>query len=301
MTKYLGLGAIALAVFSCSSSTPEAVSPEAPAAEAAVETASEAKTLDSVLEAQSDDVKARYGQRHPKETLEFFGIEPGMTVLDTLPGDVWYTGMLLDFLGAEGKVVAADYSTEMWTKFGDYSKDPAERAKWPAETVAKFDAKRDADDASIAAVQFGSIPEDMAGTVDVVLMVRAFHHFHRLEASDGYMTKALADMKTVLKPGGIVGVVQHRSPEANSDEWAKGDMGYLKEAAVIASFEAAGFELVEKSEINANAMDIPGAEDVVWRLSPTLATSQKDAELKTKMEAIGESDRMTLKFRKPAA
>lgn len=300
MTKYLGFGAIALAVFSCSSSTPEPVAPEAPAAEAAEVTA-EAKTLDSVLDAQTDEVKARYSQRHPKETLEFFGIEPGMTVVDTLPGDVWYTGMLLDYLGAEGKVVAADFSTEMWTKFGEYSKDPAKRAKWPEETVAKFEAKRDSDDASIAAFQFGSMPETLAGTVDVVLMVRAFHHFNRLEASDGYMTQALTDVKKVLKPGGIVGVVQHRSPEANSDEWALGDKGYLKQATVIASFEAAGFELVEKSEINANTKDVPTEKDMVWRLSPTLGTSQGNAELKAKMQEIGESDRMTLKFRKPAA
>lgn len=299
MTKNLGLGAVALALVACSSATPAPVAPEGAEATEAPASAT-AQSIDTVLEAQPDEAKARYSARHPKETLEFFGVKPGMTVVDTLPGDVWYTGLLLDYLGAEGKVIAADYSAEMWTKFGDYTPDPKTKANWPADTVAKFDAKRGEDDAAIGAFQYGGVPAEMAGTADVVLVVRALHHFHRLEADGGYMTQAIADMKEVLKPGGFVGVVQHRSPETNSDEWAAGDKGYLKQTAVIAAFEAAGFELVEKSEVNANAKDVPTEEDIVWRLSPSLATSQGNDELKAKMQEIGESDRMTLKFRKPS-
>jgi len=114
------------------------------------------------------------------------------------------------------------------------------------------------------------------------------------------MTQALADMKKLLKPGGIVGVEQHRAPEDQPDASTKGERGYLKQSAVIAAFQAAGFELVDKSEINANPNDKPSAEDVVWRLPPTLATSKDNPELKAQMEAIGETDRMTLKFRKPS-
>ena len=102
----------------------------------------------------------------------------------------------------------------------------------------------------------------------------------------------------MLKDGGLVGVVQHRAPESASDEWANGSRGYLKQSAVIAMFEDAGFQLVARSEINANPKDQPGEEDIVWRLPPSLRTSQENPELREAMLAIGESDRMTLLFRK---
>lgn len=298
MKTQLLIATAAFALFACSKQpAPPAAAPE-PAATTAEPTAAE--RLDAVLAAQPDVDKARYPQRHPKETLMFFGIEPGMTVVDTLPGDVWYTGILLDYLGPDGKVIAADYSAEMWTKFGEYSPDPKTKENWPADYVATMQAKRDADDAQIAAFQYGSVPDDMAGTADVVLLVRAVHHFTRMEDKGGYMTQALADINKVLKPDGIVGVVAHRAPESSSDAWALGDAGYVKQSAIVAAFEKAGFELVEASEINANPKDQPTEKDFVWRLPPTLATSQDNAELKMQMEAIGESDRMTLKFRKKA-
>jgi predicted methyltransferase len=297
MKNYRRLSALALLLFSCSQAA--APPPEAPAAPAP-EAAPAAGGLDAVLAAQPEDVKARYPQRHPKETLEFFGVQPGMTVVDTLPGDVFYAGLLMDYLGTGGKVVGADYSPEMWTKFGDYTPDPKTKANWPADTVAKMEAKRAADDAAVAAFQYGAVPDEMAGTVDVILHMRSLHHFMRLESKGGYMTKALEDMKKLLKPGGIVGVEQHRAPEKNPDASATGDQGYLKQSAVVAAFQKAGFELVEASEINANPKDQPTEKDVVWRLPPTLATSKDKPELKAQMEAIGETDRMTLKFRKPS-
>ena len=140
----------------------------------------------------------------------------------------------------------------------------------------------------------------MAGKADMVLFVRSYHHLNRFEEEGGFRTAALEDTMKVLKPGGIVGVVQHRGPEGNSDEWAEGDSGYMKQSQVIASFEAAGFELVGESEVNANPADRPTNEDIVWRLPPSLATSRDDEEMRAKMQEIGESDRMTLKFRKPS-
>lgn len=306
-------GAAALFLIACSqSSVPPAEAPEASAAEGTGVEASgaaapgaevappEAERLDAVLAAQSEETKARYAHRHPKETLVFFGVKPGMTVVDTLPGDVWYTGLLMDYLGPEGKVIGADYSPEMWTHFGDYTPDPKVKANWPADFVAKMQAKREPDDASVAAFQYGAVPDELEGTADVVLMVRALHHFMRLEPQGKYLTQALSDIKKVLKPGGIVGVVQHRAPEGSADESAKGDRGYVKQSAVIAAFQQAGFELVEASDINANPKDQPTDKDVVWRLPPTLATSRDNPELKAQMEGIGETDRMTLKFRKPS-
>lgn len=294
----LTIAALALAGCSKETPTPDSTQAQAPTESAAQSDPSE--KLDAVLAAQSDADKARYAHRHPKETLEFFGVRPGMTVLDTLPGDVWYAGLLMDYLGPQGRVIAADYSQEMWQLFGDYSPKPEVKAKWTEEFAAKLEAKRDSDDAQVLAVHYGAIPDELAGTVDVVMLVRSFHHLHRLEDQGEWMTKAFEDIKKVLKPDGIVGVVAHRAPEQSSDAWAKGDAGYLKQSAVISAFEKAGFELVEASEINANPKDQPTEKDFVWRLPPTLATSQNDPELKAQMEAIGETDRMTLKFRKKA-
>jgi predicted methyltransferase len=300
MKNYRRLGAVALVLFACSQpAVPPAAAPEAEAEAAAIPAAA-SERLDAVLAAQSEETKARYAHRHPKETLAFFGVEPGLTVVDTLPGDVWYTGLLLDYLGAEGTVVAADYAPDMWTQFGDYTPDPKVKATWTTDTVAKFQAKRGEDDANVAAFQFGAVPDDMAGKVDVLLAIRAVHHWMRLEPTGGYMTQALADMNKLLKPGGVVGVEQHRAPETASDASATGERGYVKQSAVIAAFEKAGFELAASSEINANPKDQPADSDVVWRLPPTLATSQADPALKAQMEAIGETDRMTLKFRKPS-
>jgi predicted methyltransferase len=297
MNKILVIVTLALALAACSRQAPAPAEPEADSAAAAEPTSGE--ILDTVLAAQPDAEKSRYAFRHPRETLQFFGVEPGMTVVDTLPGEVWYSGILLDYLGAGGRVIGASYSPEMWTYFGEYSPDPTEIASWRADFLAKMEARRGADDAAVDAVHYGAIPDDMAGTVDVVLMSRALHHFTRLEAEHGYLTQALADINKLLKPGGIVGVEAHRAPEGSPDAWATGEAGYVKQSAVIAAFEKAGFEFVAASEISANPKDQPTEKDMVWRLPPTLATSENDAELRAAMQAIGESDRMTLKFRKP--
>jgi predicted methyltransferase len=300
MKSHVLLGLLALTLVACSKQPPAPSGEGSTSQTSAAQDPAASGKLEAVLATQSDEVKARYGARHPKETLEFFGIKPGMTVVDTLPDRVWYTGMLLDYLGPQGKVIGADYSPKMYALFGNYAPDPKEKANWTTDFLAQAASWRGDDDAQLAAIQYGAIPDDMAGTADAVLLMRAFHHFARMEDEGQYMTQALADIKKILKPGGIVGIEQHRAPEANSDAWASGDNGYVKQSAVIAAFEKAGFELVDKSEINANPKDQPTEQEFVWRLPPSFATSQKDAALKAKMEAIGESDRMTLRFRKPA-
>ncbi|MEL6371207.1 MAG: methyltransferase [Pseudomonadota bacterium] len=310
-TQLMISAGLALVLAACGSETTEAPTGTAETvveetAEAAEETVAEEvveqRTLASVLENQSEEVKARYPFRNPQATLEFFEVEPGETVVDTLPGEVWYAGILSEYLGSEGKVIGADYSVDMWRLFKGFVDEEylTRKATWTETWVADMEENSEDGDAPFGAVVYGSVDEAHTGVADTVLMVRAVHHFNRLEDEGQYFSGALSDAMTMLKPGGILGIVQHRGPEGNDDAWAEGDNGYVKQSTVVSMAEAAGFELVEASEINANPKDQPTNEDVVWRLPPSLATSREDAELKAQMEAIGESDRMTLKFRKPA-
>ncbi|WP_425409154.1 class I SAM-dependent methyltransferase [Hyphococcus sp.] len=311
--KYLFLGVAAIALGACSqdgsdnnagNNTTERSSETTNrnnAVDADGDQAAASESLDAILDSQPDDVKARYQYRHPKETLEFFGVEPGMTVVDSLPGEPgWYGNILIPYLGAEGKLIGADYSTEMWPLFTNFATPEflENRQTWSEQFITAAQDVAGEDGPQIDAFVYGSAPERLAGTADVVLMMRAAHHFNRLE--DGrFFTEALDDINMILKPGGIVGVVQHRAPEDTPDEWAIGDAGYVKQTQIVSVFENAGFELVDESEINANPNDQPTTDDIVWRLPPSLATSGDNPELRAEMQAIGESDRMTLKFRKP--
>lgn len=289
-----------LALVACQ---PEPVSeePAAPAEpEQAVEEVAEVDALGAVLEAQSDAAKARYQYRHPRETLEFFGIAPGMTVVEGLPGSGWYTKILLPYLGSEGHLIGADYSLEMYPNFGFANEEfMAKQANWTTDFVADAIVKGGEDGASASAFHFGSMPEELQGTADVVFFPRVLHNLARFEPIGGFLTAALGDAYAVLKPGGTFGVVQHHARDDMSDGFADGSHGYLKKAFVIAAAEAAGFEFVGESDVNANPNDQPTEDDIVWRLPPTLATSREDPELQAELEAVGESNRMTLKFRKP--
>lgn len=261
--------------------------------------AGDSKSLESVLAAQPEDVQARYGARHPQKTLDFFDIKPGMTVVEGLPGGGWYSKILMAYLGKEGHLIGADYAADMFPLFGFFSEDFVEAKKsWPETWTAGTAEWGVSDAASVSAFQFGSMPESMHNTADAVLLIRALHNLARFEPQGGYLTKALGDVYNILKPGGVVGVVQHQARDEKPDEWANGSMGYLKRDFVVAQIEAAGFELVGEENFNNNLKDQPGDADFVWRLPPTLMGSEENPELKEKMLAIGESNRMTLKFKK---
>lgn len=269
---------------------------------AGADEAAAGERLDAVLAAQPTAVRARYPYRHPKETLRFFRIEPGMSVVEVLPGGGWYSKILLPYLGSDGRLIGADYAIDMWPKFGFYDDEAlAAKAQWTETWPAQAGDWAGEDGAAVAAFNLGELPAGLAGSADAMLMVRALHHLARFEDAGGYLTEALASAREVLRAGGLVGVVQHRAPADAPDDWADGSAGYLKESFVIDRFEAAGFELVARSEINSNPQDEPTPEDIVWRLPPTLMTSQDNPDAMAAFEAIGESDRMTLLFRKPAA
>ena len=292
------------ALAACQSETSETTTSEAPATEPAMTESVEAPpTLAALLDAQPDEVKARYEFRNPQQTLEFFGIEPGMTVLEGLPGGGWYTKILMQYLGSDGTLLAANYNLDLYPLFSFMNDERlAEQAAWAAtwaDTTADWGGENGA---STAAFHFGSMPEELAGTADVVFFPRVLHNLARFQngGQGDFLDEALADVFTVLKPGGVFGVVQHRAADDKSDEWANGSRGYLKESFVIAAAEAAGFEFAGSSDINLNPKDQPGDDDIVWRLPPSLATSGDNEELRAELQAIGESSRMTLKFIKPA-
>ena len=305
MKHFIALCAAGTLLAACSKTETDTTATEAAsAAEAAAVETTEAMTktpdLTAILASQPEAAQARYDARNPAATLEFFGIEPGMTVVEALPGGGWYSKILYPYLGADGKLIGVDYALDMFPLFGFFSDEALEKKKtWAADWVADVKTWGDDDAAEASAFVFGSMPEDLAGSADAVLMVRALHNLNRFEAEGQYRTKALSDAFNVLKPGGTLGVVQHQAREEMPDDWADGSNGYLKQSAVIAAAEAAGFAFVESSDINANPADQPTTEDIVWRLSPTLATSRDNETLRAELSEIGESNRMTLKFRKP--
>ncbi|QDG49399.1 class I SAM-dependent methyltransferase [Persicimonas caeni] len=228
---------------------------------------------------------ARNEYRHPVETLTFFGIEPDMTVVELWPGGGWYTEVLAPTL-TDGELVAASFAPK-----------PEEPEHYRNRIYKAYEEKLQGDEV-YSNVELGMLQPgqkvDMGepGSADMVVTFRNFHSF----INSGIEDEVLAESYKVLEPGGILGVVQHRAPEgADAKESAK--TGYVPEAYVIEKAKEAGFELVEKSEINANPKDTKDHPEGVWTLPPSYRLGDKD---RAKYEAIGESDRMTLKFRKPA-
>ena len=264
----------------------------------------EENRLARVLEQQSEEVQARFRFRNPYETLNFFGIEPGMTVVEALPGGGWYTRILLPYLGEEGKLIAANYPVSLFQQFPWASEEFLENLPaWPDTFAENAQAMCAGDCASVGAFWLGELPEDMRGQADAVLFIRVLQNLARFqnEGVDDFLDQAFSDAYAVLKPGGVLGVVQHEAREDMPDDWASGAHGYLKKSFVIAQAEAAGFEFSGESAINENPDDQPTVDKVVWRLPPTLMVHENGDpdEQRARHEVIGESHRMTLKFVKP--
>jgi len=267
-----------------------------PAAATAAEETTEAescKGCEALLElaasnpARKDD-RARDQYRHPVETLSFFRVGPTMKVGEYAPGGEWYSRLLGLYLGQQGHLVGLYFNPDA-PAFKPETKDGIRKsaAGYP-DSVAKFTGLP-AD--RFAAYTLGAIPEGEKGTFDVIIVPRMMHNLLRWNIAGS----EFAAMRDLLKPGGYIGIEQHRArPDAPAD-YADGSKGYLREADVIRFMKDNGFDLVGQSEISANPKDTANWPDGVWTLPPTLALKDKDRE---KYLAIGESDRMTLLFRK---
>jgi predicted methyltransferase len=229
---------------------------------------------------------ARDGYRHPLETLTFFGAKPEQTIIEITPGGGWYSEILAPFLRERGKYVAAVVDPD--TQSSDGARKYQTKAK--ATLEQKFAASpAQYDKVVIAAYDSFKPAFGPADSADLVLTFRNVHNWR----SAGQAEVMFRGFYDVLKPGGTLGVVEHR---AKADVPADDKSGYVGQAQVIALAEAAGFKLEAKSEINANPRDTKDHPNGVWTLPPV---NQHDAADDAKYQAIGESDRMTLRFRKP--
>jgi predicted methyltransferase len=287
------VSAVALILAACSNDaeTPAASADVASADSAIEEPIAGASLAGVIAHERRAENRGRDEWRHPLETLSFFGIEPDMTIVEVLPGNAgWYTQILTPLTAEQGRLIGATYPESLWVQiFPDWSADRHETFGADITQMGRYMSIEGVENVQpIVGYAIDSIPDEENGQADAVLFFRAMHHLFRFE--EPLVDKALAEVFDVLAPGGVVGVVQHRAPEDAEAAFVNGDNGYLKQSDVIAAFERAGFVLEETSEINANPNDpVDGA---VWRLPPT-TTDNPDTQ------DIGESDRMTLRFRKP--
>ncbi|WP_404341183.1 class I SAM-dependent methyltransferase [Pseudoalteromonas mariniglutinosa] len=247
-----------------------------------------ATSLQSAIESsqRSDDNRARDQYRNPAKTLAFFGFQPTMTVVEIAPGGGWYSEILAPALKEQGTFYAAHFPAD--SEVGYYQRSLAGFKKKVAEDT-RFSKVNITEFAPLTHVDIAP-----ANSADMVLTFRNVHNWYMNKEEDAALS-AFKAFYTALKPGGTLGVVEHRLPEAFDAEMQKSS-GYMKQSVVIELAEQAGFELVATSEINANPKDTADHPKGVWTLPPRLALGEQDA---TKYKAIGESDRMTLKFKKP--
>ena len=248
--------------------------------------AASAEKLKAVIagDHRSDRNKARDTHRHPYETLAWFGVEEDMTVVEIFPGGGWYSKIIAPYVKDKGQYYGAGYDAESDIKF--FRKGAA---KFKQKVVTKPEVYGGAIVTELAPPHKVAIAPE--GSADRVLTFRNVHNWMK----GGYADGVFDAMFRVLKPGGVMGLVEHRGDEDVKQD-PKAKSGYVNQSYVIALAEKAGFEFVASSEINANSKDTKNHPKGVWTLPPGLRLKEKDRE---KYLAIGESDRMTLMFRKP--
>ncbi len=235
-----------------------------------------------------DRVRDQY--RHPAETLAFFKIRPGMTVVDYMPSGGWYTRVLVPYLGQKGRYIGLNPDVrnlgDNWKKNYSDAHDtfPAKAQGWFAGMTGL---------APIDAWNSNDLPGDLNGKVDRVIVMREVHNLWRQDI----MRKELTVLHGLLKDDGLLGIEEHRAKDKSPVAYLDGSKGYMRQQDVIALVEACGFVLVGKSEINANKKDPANHARGVWMLPPNLSGVTDPVE-KARLTEVGESDRMTLLFRK---
>jgi predicted methyltransferase len=282
--KISALKSIAVAVtLSCCALSLSATAHDTHAHEVNTNNSASAKALENAVagDHRTAKNKARDQYRHPIETLNFFGVTPNMTVVEITPGGGWYTEILAPALKGTGKLYGAHYPDTGEDNY--YSNSRKKLVKKLASDVVFSE---------VVLTDFTPRQEsELApqGTADLILTFRNLHNW-----KDAGVEQVFKDAFNALKPGGVLGIVEHRLPAGVSPEKAR---GYVSEVNTIKQAKAAGFRFAGSSEVNANAKDLAIHPKGVWTLPPVLRLGETD---RAKYLAIGESDRMTLKFVKPA-
>ena len=236
-----------------------------------------------------DKDRARDQYRRPAETLEFFQVTPDMKVGEYAPGGDWYSRLLGLYLGPKGKLVGL-YFDPTSGAFNEKSQQGIRdgAAKYPADVAAASGQPAE----RFSAMTLEKLPDAEKGTFDRILVMRMMHNLMRWNIAD----REIKAMRELLKPNGMIGIEQHRAKPDAPYSYTDGSRGYLREADVIKFMEVNGFTFVGKSEANANKKDPANWPGGVWTLPPTMGGA-KEAD-KARLQAIGETDRMTLLFRK---
>lgn len=234
--------------------------------------------------------RARDQYRNPAATLDFFQVRPGMTVVDFMPAGGWFTRVLVPYLGPQGTYIGidprvpADATGFMASMRDTATRFPPQAKGWVGEGGAR-----------VLGANVGSVPAELNGTVDRFLIFREMHNLRRAN----WLHETLVTARRLLKPGGMVGIEQHRAKDNAPMDYVLGDNGYQREKDVISIMDAYGFDLVAKSDINANPRDPANWPQGVWTLPPGYrGTPETDTARRAELDRIGESDRMTLLFRK---
>lgn len=228
--------------------------------------------------------RARDAFRHPAETLAFWQIAPDMKVGEYAPGGQWFSRLLGHYLGGEGQLVGLFFSSTISPEAAAQERLRAAAAKFPVDVAGFTGLPAD----RFAGYTLDGVPADQKGTFDRIIVPRMMHNLH----GRGIADSELRAMRDLLKDDGMLGIEQHRARADAPWSYANGSKGYMREEDVIDIMRLNGFELVGKSEINANPNDTADHPEGVWEMPPVLRTKRED--LKDK----GESDRMTLLFRK---
>ena len=241
----------------------------------------------AVADPRRDADRPRDQWRKPAETLAFFQVAPDMKVGEYAPGGEWYSRLLGLYLGPKGSLVGLyfDPTSGAFNEAGQKgiregaAKYPADIAGWSGIPADRF-----------AGMTLEALPDSEKGTFDRILVMRMMHNLMRWNIAD----REIKAMRDLLKPGGMIGIEQHRARSDAPFAYADGSKGYLREADVIKFMEVHGFDYIAGADYNANPKDTANHAEGVWEMPPVLRTKRED------LKGLGESDRMTLLFRKRA-